>query len=67
MIDNLYLFSDHQLQNLEGDLGRSNKAAHAEGTRKILRVQWESYLLFYIYFDLVSLPASTKNYYLCSF
>ena len=40
-----YLFSDEQLQILERDLDRSNKAAYAEGTRRNLRVQWESYLL----------------------
>lgn len=60
MIGN-YFFSDLQLQNLERDLDRSNKAAYAEGTRKNFKVQWESYLLFCTYFNLVSLPASTKT------
>lgn len=56
-----YLFSDHQLLNLKRDLDHSNKAAYAEGTRKNLKLQWESYLLFCLYFNLNSLPASTKN------
>lgn len=37
----------------------TNKSAYAEGTRKNLKIQWESFLLFCLYFDLVSLPATT--------
>lgn len=55
------LFSDVQLQKLRRDLDYSNKAAYAEGTRKNLKVQWESYLLFCAYFDFVSLPTTTKT------
>lgn len=39
----------------------SNRAAYAEGQQKNLRVQWESCLFFCLYFNLVSLPACTKN------
>lgn len=46
---------------MKRDLDCSNKAAYAEGTRKNLKVQWESYLLFCNYFEMVSLPATTKN------
>ena len=42
-------------------MDQSNKAAYADGTRRNLRVQWESYLLFCFYFELVTLPASTRN------
>lgn len=46
---------------LKKDLQQSNKAGYAEGTRKNLKIQWESYLLFCVHFNLVTLPASTKN------
>lgn len=39
----------------------SNKAAFALGTRKNLRIQWESFLLFCFYFKFVSLPVSTHT------
>ena len=42
-------------------MDQSNKAAYADGTRRNLRVQWESYLLFCFYFDFITLPASTRN------
>ena len=56
-----YLFSDNHLDKLKRDLIQSNKAAYAEGTRKNLQVQWESYLLFCTYFQFVSLPTSTET------
>lgn len=61
MNGNSCLFTDSQLHKLRRDLDRSNKAAYAEGTRKNLRIQWESYLLFCNYFSLVSLPATTNT------
>ena len=61
MIGNPYLFSDDHLPKLRRDLDHSNKAAYADGTRKKIRVQWESYLLFCAYFSFVTLPTSTKT------
>ena len=61
MIGNLYLFSDDHLRKLKRDLDHSNKAAYADGTRKTLGIQWESYLLFCAYFNFVTLPTSTKT------
>ena len=46
---------------MKRDLDHSNKAAYADGTRKNLQVQWESYLLFCTYFQFVSLPTSTET------
>ena len=53
--------SDCQLQNLRQDLKTSTKAAYAEGSRRNLKVQWESFLLFCTYFSFISLPASTET------
>jgi len=39
----------------------STAAAFAQGTNRNLRVQWESFLLFCFYFNLVYLPASTQT------
>ena len=55
------LFSDDQLRKLKRDLDHSNKAAYADGTRKNLRVQWESYLLFCAHFNFVSIPTNTST------
>lgn len=55
------LFSDSQLIKLKRDLDQSNRAAYAEGTRRNLQVQWESYLLFCTYFNFVSIPTCTKT------
>lgn len=49
---------------MKSELHRWNKVAYAQGTWKNLGVQWESYLLFCIHFELVSLPAATKNLHL---
>ena len=38
-----------------------NQAAFALGTRKNLRTQWETFLLFCFYFKFVSLPVSTQT------
>ena len=39
----------------------SRKKAYAQGTAKNLKIQWESFLLFCIYFGLAYLPASTET------
>lgn len=57
----MILFSDGQLNKLKKDLDQSNKAAYAEGTRRNLIVQWESYLLFCTYFNFISLPTNTNT------
>ena len=54
------LFSENHLQVLKEDLKYSNKAAFAAGTRKNLIIQWESFLLFCMYFRFRSLPVSTQ-------
>lgn len=43
----------------------SIKAAFAKGSMKNLKIQWESYMLFCLYFKLVAFPASTET--LCLF
>jgi len=47
------------MSQLGEDLRASNRRAYAEGSRKNLRIQWESFLLFCCHFGLVFLPAST--------
>lgn len=39
----------------------STKAAYAEGSRRNLKVQWESFLLFCTYFNFISLPTTTET------
>ena len=53
--------SDEQLRNLREELKTSTKAAYAEGSRRNLKVQWESFLMFCTYFSFSSLPASTET------
>lgn len=50
-----------ELGRLRGELRQSTAAAFAEGTKRNLKTQWESFLLFCIYFKLVYLPASTDT------
>ena len=45
--------------NLKSDLKRSNLSAYAEGSRRNLRVHWETFLLFCLYFKLQFLPVDT--------
>jgi len=55
----LLIVSESQFIDLKGDLRKSNVSAYAEGSRKNLRVQWESFLLFCVYFHLTFLPVKT--------
>ena len=48
------------MSSLKKDLNVSRRSAYAEGTVKNLRTQWESYLLFCLYFGLAYLPADTN-------
>lgn len=50
-----------QFKQLEYELGSTNRKAYAEGSRRNLRIQVESFLLFCLYFSLRYLPASTKT------
>ena len=43
------------------DLNTSRKSAYANSIAKNLRIQWESFLLFYFYFHLSYLPADTET------
>ena len=45
----------------DGQLRISTKAVYAEGSRRNLKAQWESFLLFCTYFSFNSLPASTET------
>jgi hypothetical protein len=49
------------VDQLRRELGQSKRAAYAQGTRKNLRTQWETYLLFCTYFELKPLPASLET------
>lgn len=55
------LLSECQLFSLKEDLKNSNKAAYAPGSRRNLKLQWESFLLFCNYFKFTHLPASTET------
>ena len=58
----VFLFiSESQLKQLRTDLHTSNRSAYAQGTRKNLKIQWESFLLFCVYFGFEYLPASTST------
>lgn len=49
------------MHSLKQDLKTSRSSAFAEGTKNNLKVQWESFLLFCMYFGLKYLPASTET------
>lgn len=49
------------MHSLRQELKASRSSAYAEGTKKNLKIQWESFLLFCIYFELTYLPASTET------
>lgn len=51
--------SEQEFKELKQDLKVSNLSAYAASTRKNLKVQWESFLLFCIYFNMQYLPAET--------
>ena len=50
-----------ELRYLQKELKESTVSAFAVGTSKNLRTQWESFVLFCIYFKLCFLPASTST------
>lgn len=46
---------------LKKDLYSSRKSAFAEGSTQNLKIQWESYILFCLYFGLQYLPSNTET------
>ena len=57
----MILITGVELKSLRGQLRESTAAAFAQGTRRNLRTQLESFLLFCFYFNLNYLPASTET------
>ena len=47
---------------LKTDLYSSRKSAFAEGSTQNLKIQWESYILFCLYFGLQYLPSNTETF-----
>ena len=60
MVNVYFIVSALQMSSLEKDLNISRRSAYAEGTIKNLKIQWESYLSFCMYFGLTYLPADTN-------
>ena len=56
-----YCFSDKQLNDIKTELRNSRRQAFAEGTNKNLKIQWETFLLFCLYFSLTYLPVNTET------
>ena len=56
-----FLLSDKQLKSLKHELKVSRKKVYAQGTAKHLKIQWESFLLFCLYFGSNYLPTSTET------
>ena len=57
----IYIFvSDEQLMLLNRDLNTSTRSAFARGTLKNLKIQWETFLLFCMFFKLNYVSVSTK-------
>lgn len=57
----IIFISEKQLCRLKKDLSSTRKQAYAEGTHKNLKIQWETYLMFCIYFGLTYLPMDTST------
>ena len=58
---NLFFISDAQMHSLKKDLKASRSSAYAEGTKQNMKIQWESFLMFCIYFGFKYLPANTET------
>ena len=58
---NLFFVSDAQMRSLKKDLKDSRSSAYAEGTKQNMKIQWESFLMFCIYFGFKYLPTSTET------
>lgn len=54
-------FSEKQLYKLKRDLKSSRRHAYAESTHKNLKIQWETFLLFCMYFGFAYLPVTTET------
>lgn len=57
----MYVSGQSVLDQLKLDLRKSNCQAYAEGSKRNLKIQWESFLCFCIYFKLKYLPVSTDT------
>lgn len=57
----LFYIVDTHLEELRVELRHSTKHGYAEGTSRNLRIQWQSYLLFCVYFGLSSVPTTTET------
>ena len=49
------------MHSLRQELKASRSSAYAEGTKSNLKIQWESFLMFCIYFRMKYLPCSTET------
>ena len=49
------------MSSLRNELKTSRRSAFAEESVKNLKIQWESYLMFCLYFGLSYLPSTTEN------
>ena len=49
------------MHSLKKDLKASRSSAYAEGTKQNMKIQWESFLMFCIYFGFKYLPANTET------
>ena len=60
---NLYILyvSESKRQALRKEMKQTMKFAYAESTFKNLRIQWETFLMFYFYFKLEPLPVSVET------
>lgn len=54
-------FPEKQLHRLKKDLSSTRRKAYAESTNKNLKIQWETFLMFCIYFKLTFLPVNTET------
>ena len=60
------LLVGQQLYKLNIDLRSSKRAAFASSTRSNFRIQWRTFILFCLYFNLTPLPAATHTFCLFS-
>ena len=54
-------FTDGELKQLKTDLKKSHKKAYADSSRRNLRIQMESFMLFCTYFGCSFMPVSTET------
>ena len=57
----LFISESTALTALNKEVKQSMKVAYAEGTLKDLRIQWESFLLFCLFYQLYPFPVDVKT------